>query len=114
MLGAQCQCLAGQGEEGKVTKELEGVSLDEGKDTCVGFSGCFGIDYSKTDTYRVVSSCRLYGLNEPTSDAVNNHRSYCELLGKSKQDINYINLVFVDSLMPMSSLKAIKIPVFFI
>ena len=71
-----------------VTYELEGISLDECKEACAGLTGCFGIDYSNTDTYSVVSSCRLYGLNEPRTDSGNDHRSYCALLGKSKREIN--------------------------
>ena len=83
ILGPQFKCVAGQGEEGKgIEISLDGISLDECKEACVEFNGCFGIDYSNTDTFSAVSSCRLYGLNEPRMDAGNNHRSYCALLGK--------------------------------
>jgi hypothetical protein len=45
----------GQGEEGKVIDELEGISLDECKEACVELNGCF-FAFIKTDPFKLINN----------------------------------------------------------
>ena len=54
------------------------ISLEECKEKCMDITQCIGVDYTNTDKYETISSCRLYTYNTFRVDPGVDNRKYCE------------------------------------
>ena len=71
-LGFHIKIDTGQGQNGKVAKEIARISQEDCEDSCVERKECIGFDYSESE-----SSCRLYAGQTMRTDPGAQNRKYC-------------------------------------
>ena len=70
-------CVPGEGQYGQSISHIRGGTIEDCQNSCVGFNGCVGIDYTNSKGYASNPSCNLFGPNIVRPTGGSTYRVYC-------------------------------------